>query len=210
MKNPLHNHFRFLFWAWLLLATQARSQTFTIWNETGQNIWSIGMWSQANGFMAGDWGLPSINNGAGPITIQSSNFANIYCTPVCSANVTCVSYVNGQGPWPSQTWGGGPGMQYYIVFVQQNTTPSVPEVPYTPPPTTYTNSGCITLNNSTSNPQYYQFVSSGGSGTSNFSGCSGGLSVNGNQGSSAYGDGNEWLAVYPGSRSKSAAPLATA
>jgi hypothetical protein len=67
-----------------------------------------------------------------------------------------------------------------------------------PAPNQYTNSGCITLNNNTSNPQYYQFQSTGGSGTQNFSGCGNGLTVNGSQGSSAYGDGNEWLAVYPG------------
>jgi hypothetical protein len=103
--------------------------------------------------------------------------------------------VNGAGPWPSQTWGGGSNAQYYIVFVQQNTTPSTPHV-YTAP--YYTNSGCVTLQNNTSNPQYYQFQATGGSGTSNYSGCGQGITANGSQGSSAYGDGNEWMAVYPG------------
>ncbi|HEY3863145.1 MAG TPA: hypothetical protein VGO59_14780 [Verrucomicrobiae bacterium] len=71
-------------------------------------------------------------------------------------------------------------------------------LPAPPPPPQFTNSGCVTLHNNTSNPQYYQFQATGGSGTQNFSGCSGGISVNGDQGSSADGDGNEWLAVYPG------------
>jgi hypothetical protein len=186
----------------LWFCSHCYGQVFTIWNEAGQNISAIGMYQPSGGFTSGDWGLPSMTNGQGPITIYSSYFANIYCTPVANGTTTGIqSYVNGAGPWPGQTWGGGSNAQYYVVFVATGTTPSTSHV-YTP--ATYTNDGCITLNNNTTQPQYYQVSATGPQGQiSNASPCassmvqttSGGVSV---YGSSAYGDANTWLAVYPG------------
>jgi hypothetical protein len=185
-----------LFWAVLLFAADCHGQAFTFWNETGQNISSIGYYRSSGGFTSLDWGSPGIANGAGPITVMSGAACGLNGTPVCSvASGTAVSYVNGAGPWPYSTSYCGSNNAFYVVFCMSGTTPSTPEV-YNPP--NYTNSGCVTLQNNTGTPQYYQFQATGGSGTSNYSGCGQGITANGAQGSSAYGDGNEWMAVYPG------------
>jgi hypothetical protein len=202
MRNPLSKRFALHLLAFFLLAKGGQGQVFTIWNEAGENISSIGMYLPSSGFNSGDWGLPGMTNGQGPITINSSYFASTYCTPVASgATYGVQSYVNGAGPWPGQTWGGGPTAQYYIVFVAAGTTPSTPHV-YTP--ATYTNDGCVTLNNSTSAPQYYQVQATGPQGqVSNASPCASSMvqTTLGGQsswGSPSYGDANTWMAVYPG------------
>jgi hypothetical protein len=144
-----------LSWAWLLfLPVKARSQTFTIWNESGENIWSIGMCLSANGLMAGDWGLPSINNAAGPITIQSSYFASPSTARryvLAHRNLCLVR--QWPGPWPSQTWGGGPNAVLRRVRSERHDTER-PHV-YTAPKLHQFR--MRHAQNNTSNPQYYQF-----------------------------------------------------
>jgi hypothetical protein len=135
--------------------------------------WAAGLNNSYLGLFSGS-GDVFIYGGSGNPT-YSVEFQPSGCAPNCSADLG----VNGLN-----------AVSCYIYNVSGNCGGSLPA------PTQYTNSGCVTLNNNTSNPQYYQFQSTGGSGTQNFSGCGAGITVQGNQGSSAYGDGNEWLAVY--------------
>jgi hypothetical protein len=144
--------------------------------------WPVGLNNSYLGLFSGsgDVWVYASGGSPNPTPTYSVQFIPAGCAPNCSGNL------------------GVNGLNAITVYIYNVSGGCGGSLPAPPAPPQYTNSGCITLNNHTSNPQYFQFVSTGGSGTSNFSGCSGGISVQGTQGSSAYGDGNEWLAVYPG------------
>ena len=142
--------------------------------------WPAGLNNSYLGLFSGSGDVWVYGNGGSPNPTYSVQFEPAGCAPNCSADL------------------GVNGVNAITVYIYNVSGGCGGSLPVPPPPPQYTNSGCVTLNNNTSNPQYYQFQAAGGSGTSNFSGCSGGISVQGTQGSSAYGDGNEWLVVYPG------------
>jgi hypothetical protein len=204
-----------LLWSSLTaLAQQPVTMVVTLDNASTKTMYGFELYLSAlNGCSAGFFGL---NQGCGTLAPgQTCTFTASTDTSVSGTVMTlCQALYLDSSPVGAQDWVGngvsgvsqitipGAGTYNYTVYLYGGEGAGGPPAA---PPTTQTNSGCITLNNTTTQVQYYQFgfenpsVDNGV--PQGLSGCSTNITVPIGGGVQEQGNDpnnpNNFLAVYP-------------